>query len=840
MRPKNLRSRHAMQPMPSTLAPSQKPWRSLATSLASGLVLASCVADDEDLGIDTLESTAFIESGESGAVRDSDDEDSGDDPAIDDDPLPLSADRAALPPFVPFEAIVKFRPAAPATFRANLATAARIEELAADTNLVRFDVDQSAGLAARDPIAATWAQIDELRASGDVEYAHPNWLLTPSLTPNDKYYSHQWHYPKVNLPAAWDLTTGSPTVRLAILDTGRTPHGDLTGKWVPGVEYDAYSEDGDVTSTTTWNHGVAVASIAGGSSNNSKHSTGACWNCQLLNVDVEVGQSISMGAVIRGTYWAIENGARVINMSFETALPCSAPAQPDWDIPALRAAMEFAASKNVTIVAAAGNAGLDAKNTSPASCPGVIAVAATDKNNGLASYSNYGSVLLAAPGGAASLVGGKIGADAYGMGLECDPDVYSNFTNGNQGVVANWTTSTGDNCDRYLSGTSLAAPHVTGVVGLMLSRNPSLTPPQIRQILQSTAQPACNGKCGAGLLNAFAAVAQAAPLPVNDAKPSADFSVQCAGLQCTFNASNSKDDKSIVAYEWILPGEQFRMGSTFSAFMPGYGFQSARLRVTDTHGQSTLIKRNFTISQPIVTPVFGQYHNPQRPDNRLDVYETHDAALVVAWYTFDSAGLPVWYTSGAGHRLGARWTQPLYKSSWKNGVSTATPVGTVSLDFSSSSVAWFSWVLDGVPGGERFTYLFGGKGRSGAWYVPTQPGWGIHVQESGQALEAAVGFYHAKKVGNVVVQHPAWMRSKKVLPGSNLAIPLTYYTGKGLCPSCGGKTPATAVNSWSLSSMKLQIANDASTNGFAATDIMNLYTSVWKRPLQAISILTKP
>ena len=250
MKPKTIRSRHAMQPLTSTSATPPQPWPTLATSLASGLLLAGCVADDGYLGIDTIESTAFIDSGDSGDSRDSGDEDSGDedsgdedsgdDPAIDDDdPLPLSADRAALPPFVPFEAIVKFRAAAPATFRANLAAGARIEELTADTSLVRFDVDSSAGLAAKDPIAATWAQIDDLRASGDVEYAHPNWLLTPSLTPNDKYYAHQWHYPKVNLPAAWDLTTGSPTVRLAILDTGRTQHGDLAGKWVPRVEYDA-------------------------------------------------------------------------------------------------------------------------------------------------------------------------------------------------------------------------------------------------------------------------------------------------------------------------------------------------------------------------------------------------------------------------------------------------------------------------------------------------------------------------------------------------------------------------------------------------------------------------
>lgn len=801
----------------------------IVVGLTSGALLASCIESEEDLIADsviTLETTFVTDTGAgsegSGEAAPADEKD--------DDPSPISADRTDLPPFVPYEAIVKFRAPASSSSRVNLTARAQIEVITPDTSLVRFEVDAGGKNTARDAIATTWAHIDELRERGDVEYAHPNWLFEPSLAPNDTLYASQWHYPQVNLPAAWDLTTGSSTVRIAIIDTGRTSHPDLAGKWLSGLEYDAMGEDGDAASTSTWNHGVAVASVAGGATNNSANSAGVCWSCTLLNINAESGGMINSAAAIRGIHWAVDNGARVINMSFEAKLACST-----IDMAAMKAAVMYATSQNVTVVAAAGNSGKDAKDTSPASCPGVISVAATDKNKALAQYSNYGQVTLAAPGGAASLIGGVIGSDAYGkpLGIGCDADPYSQFGTSTTGVVANWTTKTGKHCDRHLSGTSLAAPHVAGVVGLMLSRNPSLTPTQIRQMLQSTALPACNGKCGAGLLDAAAAVKQAAPLPVNDPKPTASFTVQCSGLQCTFNGGGSTDNGSIVAYEWILPGQQFRMGSVVQEFMPGYGSKSALLRVTDNRGQSALLTKNFTISQPSVTPVPGQYHNPARPDNRIDVFETSDSGLVVTWFTFDRFGNSVWYTSGAGLRSGARWTQPLYKSSRKNGVTDSVIVGSVSLDFSAASDVWFSWVLDGVSGGERFSYMFGGQGRSGAWFMPADPGWGISVQESGQQLETAIGFFTG--VG------PTWARSQRVATGTSLSIPMTVYKGKGLCPSCGGKTAASPETSLKAS-LKLQIANGSATSGMASTSVLYSanYTDIWKKTLQEIKLLTKP
>jgi len=712
-------------------------WLFLGTGIALGLLVAGCgadiVVDNDDAIVDDNDAPI-------------DDNVVNNDPLVDsvddDNAVPIDhEDRAAMPPFVPYEAIVKFRVSSQAKARSDLAGHMQIEELTPDTSIVRFEAETGASLVATDPIAETWARIDELRARGDIEYAHPNWQFELSATPNDPQYTKQWHYPAVQLPAAWDVTTGSSTVRIAILDTGRTSHPDLVGKWLSGVEYDAANEDGnaEADSSNTWRHGVHVASIAGGSTNNSSNSAGICQNCQLLNVKIAKGNTVSVSNVMRGIRWAVDNGARVINMSFEAnGVPCS-----NSSMAGMYDAANYAASRNVTLVAAAGNIGGNAANTVPASCPGVIAVAATDPNNMLAAYSNRGAVTLAAPGGAASLVNGKIGSDAYGAGIGCPADQADAYGTGTQDVFANWTTITGAHAIPYLTGTEIADTHVAGVVGLMLSRNPALTPTQIRSILQSSAtpMPSCGSNCGAGLLNALKAVQQVAPLPVFDPKPVASFTVQCTGLECTFNGSGSTDNSGIVAHEWILPGQQFKMGAVVTAFMPGYGSKTARLRVTDNRGQSSEITGNVNPTQPVVTPMLGSYYNPNRSGNGIDIFETSAGALGIYWYTYETDGTPVWYMSGVGARSGARWTQPLSRVTWNGTNTTLATVGTVSLDFSSPSVAWFSWVLNGVAGGERFAYLGGGQGRTGAWYVPTESGWGINVQESGTSLSAIVASY---------------------------------------------------------------------------------------------------
>ncbi|AGP38734.1 S8 family serine peptidase [Sorangium cellulosum] len=670
--------------------------------------------------------------------------------------------------------------------------------------------------------------------------------------PSDPLFSLQWHYPAIRLPEAWELTTGTPNVRIAILDTGRGVHPDLNGKWVPGLEYDAVAQDANA-SNTGWAHANHVAGIAGGSTNNAEGGAGVCWGCQLLNVDVANGDFPDLLNMPRAVRWAVDNGAQVINLSLGENLnvPCSDPRYS-----ALRDALAFAASRNVTVVAAAGNLSRDFATTVPAACPGVISVAAADHNNQLASYSNHGAVTLAAPGG-----GGVFTTpNGFGAPIGCPEDYLSRFTSDTVGVVSAWTTSNGTPCYRYLSGTSMAAPHVAGVVGLMLSRNPNLTPAQIRQILQSTAQPmpSCGGNCGAGLLDAAAAVAQAAALPVDDAAPVARFTAQCAGLDCWFDGSGSTDDRGIVAYQWMLPGpvvgpsmtpvshpgQHLRTGAAASFLLPGYGSHLVRLRVTDAAGQSHELTQTVTPQQAPLDPRPGSYINTQRAGNTLDLHQTANGDWVLGWFTFDTSGEPVWYNSAVGPVINSRFQQPLMRYTWANNVATETQVGTIALDFSTSQAVWVSWVLHGVAGGERYQYLRGGDGRSGLWYAPSQPGWGFSVQESFWYFHATVTFY-------LPDGEPRWMSGWN-WAGSNVSLALEYLRGPGLCPSCGGKDATVVHQDWSHperpSSMNLQISDGASTAGWGSTDISRFIASpttnwvvpVWTRSPLPIGLLTRP
>ena len=170
--------------------------------------------------------------------------------------------------------------------------------------------------------------------------------------------------------------------------------------------------------------------------------------------------------------------ARVINMSLGGPGACDTTTQN---------AINSARSRNTVVVVAAGNSNADASGYSPASCAGVVSVAATDRYGSRAYYSNYGSsVTIAAPGG----------------------DVRSSSSNGILSTLNAGSTSPGADSYAYYQGTSMASPHVAAVVALMLSKKPSLTPDQVSSMLKSTARAfpgSCSG-CGAGIVDAYAAV----------------------------------------------------------------------------------------------------------------------------------------------------------------------------------------------------------------------------------------------------------------------------------------------------------------------------------------------
>lgn len=376
----------------------------------------------------------------------------------------------------------------------------------------------------------------KLAALPEVEYAEPDARMFPLAVPNDPRYSDQWHYSApitgsygANLPAAWDLTTGSASVRVAVLDSGiLLNHPDLLGRTVPGYDFvsdpivanDGDGRDGNAADPGDWVsnsdktnnpgtfgacpvldsswHGTHVAGTIGAATNNGSGVAGINWVSPILPVRV-LGKCFGYTSDIAdGIRWAAgvavasvpanTTPARVINMSLGGGGSCDITYQ---------SAIDAAVAAGSVVVVAAGNSNLNASNFRPANCSGVITVAATNRDGNKATYSNFGATVeIAAPGGQTSTPANGV-LSTLNSGLTV-PDTHSY---------------------QFYQGTSMAAPHVAGIASLMLSVNPSLTPAQVLSLIQSTptAFPAgstcTTSLCGSGIINAAAAVQAAQNAP---------------------------------------------------------------------------------------------------------------------------------------------------------------------------------------------------------------------------------------------------------------------------------------------------------------------------------------
>jgi serine protease len=416
--------------------------------------------------------------------------------------VPVGLGTSVTAPFVPGEVIVKFREA-PASVAALGTLQAAGRSLAsvrpvggAGAQLYRVAAaDLGAASTARE---ATLAAVSALRAREDVLYAHPNYLLEAFAEPNDPLYESQWHYRAINLPEAWSITTGGP-VTVAVLDTGvATGHPDLTSKLLPGYSFvtvEGRGSDATDPGGGSSYHGTHVAGTVAAATDNGIGVAGVSWGARLLPVRV-LGQSGgNLADAIDGIYWSVglpvpgvpdnPNPARVLNLSLGGPFLCS-------EVPALQEAFDRAVDAGATVVVAAGNDNTDASGVTPASCGNVITVGATDARGVRAGYSNFGPRIdLMAPGG-------DLNRDDNGDG---NPD----------GVLSTLRDpSSGEDTYGYLDGTSMAAPHVAGLVALMKTLRPSLTGPQVRDVLVRTATPivggGCGVGCGAGLIDAAAAL----------------------------------------------------------------------------------------------------------------------------------------------------------------------------------------------------------------------------------------------------------------------------------------------------------------------------------------------
>jgi subtilisin family serine protease len=349
--------------------------------------------------------------------------------------------------------------------------------------------------------ASVETAVESLSKVDGVEYAEANRYRETYVIPNDPNFPNQWGLTKINCPTAWDRTTGSANVVVAVIDTGvDLDHPELAALLVPGwdmvdlgpnptppqgwrFEGDFQGRDNDPQDEV--GHGTHVAGTIACASNNAAGVAGVTWNCRLMPVKVltrivnianpnrvsGVGSAADIAAGIR---FAVDHGARVLNLSLGG----------DVDTQVERDAIAYAIAQGAVVVAAMGNAAHLGNPTSyPAAYPDVVAVGAIDSADQRAFFSQTGP---------------HIDVVAPGVGV----------------LSTVW-----DNGYATKDGTSMASPHVAGVAALIMSCNSNLTGPQVADIIRQTARPlrdnpadpVPNDNYGFGCVDAKAAIDRACP-----------------------------------------------------------------------------------------------------------------------------------------------------------------------------------------------------------------------------------------------------------------------------------------------------------------------------------------
>ncbi len=334
-----------------------------------------------------------------------------------------------------------------------------------------------------------------LNAEPGVLYAEVNHYARMYLVPADPFYSpYQWHFQNdvtggMGMEAAWDIETGDPNVIVAVLDTGIAyeDHGDYRQapdlahtRFVPGYDFvndDAHPNDDQ-------GHGTHVAGTIAQSTNNDEGVAGVAFGCSIMPVKVLDHEGIGdYFAIARGIYFAVDNGARVINMSLGSPERSTA----------IEEAVAYAYEHGVTVVCASGNAYEEGNPTSyPAAYDEYcIAVGAVRYDDTRSYYSNTGSYIdVVAPGG-------DLRVDQNGDGY---PD----------GIIQQTFSAESPDFHYYfLQGTSMAAPHVSGVAALLVSHGVT-DPDAVRGAIEGTARdlgPAgWDSEYGWGMIDACAAL----------------------------------------------------------------------------------------------------------------------------------------------------------------------------------------------------------------------------------------------------------------------------------------------------------------------------------------------
>ncbi len=321
-----------------------------------------------------------------------------------------------------------------------------------------------------------------LRSLPFTSFVEEDKVVEVALEPDDPRYGEQWHLPSISAPAAWDATTGSASVTIAIIDTGVDyTHPDLAGRCVAGYNYVARNGD----PMDDHGHGTHVAGIAAATGNNSTGVAGMDWKARIMPLKVLDSKGTGYESdVAEAMRYAADHGAKVINLSLGSS---------DYSY-ALQEGVDYAYRKGVTVVVASGNKGSDVYY--PGACEHAIAVGALDSRDNLASFSNRGpaqdvtapgvSILSTVPGG-------------YGR----------------------------------MSGTSMASPLVAGCAALVLAKYPAYTPSQVEKAIKDGAvdlgSTGFDTSYGFGKVDAASALGSSQPAPAPSPAPDGGWNPSSPG-----------------------------------------------------------------------------------------------------------------------------------------------------------------------------------------------------------------------------------------------------------------------------------------------------------------------
>ncbi|HET6312958.1 MAG TPA: S8 family serine peptidase [Chloroflexia bacterium] len=485
-------------------------------------------------------------------------------------------------PAVPGQFVVKFRDGISDSAREVAITSLggrffdRIE--AQDVDAVEFPA-----LAKGSSLEATEAILNALKQNPNVEYVEPNYIYSTSFTPNDPGRTQQYAWNNIQAYSAWDVTQGSSSVVIAIVDTGiQRNHPDLDAKIVAGYDYvqnDTAPDDGN-------GHGTHVAGTSAAETNNGIGGAGTCPNCRLMPVRVlDNSGSGTLVNVANGINFAANNGAKSINLSLGGSGSTT-----------LQNAVDNAWNRGAFLACAAGNSNTSSTASAyPAAYPNCFAIASTTSSDARSSFSNYGSwVEVAAPGSS----------------------IYSTWLNSGYNTI---------------SGTSMATPHVAGLAGLLASQG--LTNSQIRTRICNTADriSGTGSLWTCGRINAYRAVTGSGgtPTPTPTPPPGGTERIVNGGFE---SGTSPWVQSSANGYQLIDPTRP-RTG-TYSAWLCGYN------NCNDNIYQTVTVPTNGTLT-------YWWYMTTQETSHpwdylRVRLYNTSGTLLTTLRTWNDGSGAGVW------------------------------------------------------------------------------------------------------------------------------------------------------------------------------------------------------